>query len=240
VDRAALLDVDGTLMDANYQHMLAWYRAFREHGIVLPLWRIHAAVGMGGDQLVPALVGDEVDADNGDEIRETRDRIFEGLIEEIVPLPGARELISALLDRDVRVVLASSSPEEEIERYLELLDVRSLVDDWTTKDDVARTKPEPDLVRAALEKAGEADAVMVGDTVWDVEAAGKLGIPTVCVLTGGRSREELERAGAVAVYESLEQLVDGLDESPLIMQPQSAPAAASAGPRRPESTAAID
>jgi HAD superfamily hydrolase (TIGR01509 family) len=214
---AALLDVDGTLIDANYQHALAWYRAFRAHDIVLPIWRIHRAVGMGGDQLVPALAGKRVDDDKGDDIRDTRDRIYKGeLIGEVAPLAGARDLILALKDRGVRVVLASSSPEDEIKRYLDLLEARDLVDAWTTKDDVDATKPEPDLVVAALEKAGTGDAVMVGDTPWDVEAASKAGVETVCVITGGWSKQELREAGAVAVFESAEELCKRLDETPLV------------------------
>src|SRR5918995_2475575 len=212
---AALLDVDGTLIDANYQHALAWYRAFRAHDIVLPIWQIHRAVGMGGDQLVPALAGKRVDADKGDEIRDTRDRIYKGeFIEEVAPLAGARDLIVALQDRGVRVVLASSAPEDEIEHYLELLDARDLVDAWTTKDDVDATKPAPDLVVAALEKAGTRDAVMVGDTPWDVEAASKAGVETVCLITGGWSKQELREAGAIAVFESAAELCERLDETP--------------------------
>jgi HAD superfamily hydrolase (TIGR01509 family) len=212
---AALLDVDGTLIDANYQHAIAWYRAFREHEITLPIWRIHRAVGMGGDQLVPALAGDEVEEEKGDDIRETRDGFYSDLIDEVAPFEGAQELIADLLERDRAVVLASSAPSDEIEHYLDLLDARSLVDDWTTKDDVEQTKPEPDLVKAALAKVDEGDAVMIGDTKWDVEAAAKLGVPTICVMTGGWSRDELLEGGAVAVYESVDELRRDLDATPL-------------------------
>jgi HAD superfamily hydrolase (TIGR01549 family) len=215
VAKAALLDVDGTLIDANYHHAIAWYRAFRKHDITLPIWRIHRAVGMGGDQLVTSLVGDAVDADQGDDIRDERDKIFQDLIQEVVPFEGAHDLIQELLERDVCVVLASSSPEEDIEHYLDLLDARSLVDAWTTMDDVDQTKPEPDLVRAALEKAGDREAVMVGDTKWDIEAAAKADVPTICVATGGWWRQELLEAGALAVYESVDELRKRLDETPL-------------------------
>jgi HAD superfamily hydrolase (TIGR01549 family) len=215
VAKAALLDVDGTLIDANYHHAIAWYRAFRQNDITLPIWRIHRAVGMGGDQLVAALVGEQLDDEQGDSIRDDRDDIYEDLIEEVAPFEGAHELVASLLERDIAVVLASSSPQDEIEHYLDLLDVRSLVDDWTTKDDVDRTKPKPDLVKAALEKAEGRDAVMVGDTKWDVEAASKAGIQTIGVTTGGWWRGELLDAGAVAVYESVEELIDRLEETPL-------------------------
>jgi len=211
---AALLDVDGTLIDSNYQHALAWFRAFREHGFVLPVWRIHRAVGMGGDQLVPALLGKDVDEKQGDEIRETRDPIYKELMQEVEPLQGAHELIEDLKERGLRVVLASSSPEDELDHYLELLHARDLADAWTTKEDVDATKPAPDLVRAALDKAGTDSAAMIGDTRWDVEAAGKAGIETVCLMTGGWAEQELRDAGAVAVFESVDELRERLAETP--------------------------
>jgi HAD superfamily hydrolase (TIGR01509 family) len=211
---AALLDVDGTLIDTNYQHALAWFRAFKEHGFILPVWRIHRAIGMGGDQLVPALVGKDADAVKGDDIREARGSLYEELIGEVEPLHGSHELISDLKERGLTVVLASSSPEEELDHYLELLDVRELADAWTTKDDVEATKPAPDLVHAALDKAGTDSAVMIGDTKWDIEAAAKAGVETVCVLTGGWSAQELHDAGAIAVFESVDELRERLDETP--------------------------
>ena len=211
---AALLDVDGTLIDSNYQHALAWFRAFREHGFVLPVWRIHRAVGMGGDQLVPTLLGEEVDEKQGDEIRETRDPIYKELMPEVQPLEGAHELIADLKERGLTIVLASSSPEDELDHYLELLHARDLADAWTTKEDVDATKPAPDLVRAALDKAGTDSAAMIGDTRWDVEAAGKAGIETVCLMTGGWSEQELRDAGAVAVFESVDELRERLAETP--------------------------
>ena len=214
---AALLDVDGTLIDSNYHHALAWYRAFRRHDIVLPLWRIHRVVGMGGDQLVPALVGPELDQEQGDDIRAARDEIYSGgLLDEVAPLEGAHELIAELKDRGLRVVLASSSPKEELEPYLDLLQARELADAWTTKDDVEATKPAPDLILAALEKAQTESAVMVGDTPWDVEAASKAGVETLCVITGGWSKQELREAGAIAVFESVDELRQRLDETPLV------------------------
>ena len=212
---AALLDVDGTLIDSNYQHALAWYRAFRRHDVVLPLWRIHRAVGMGGDQLVPALVGDEVDRELGDDIRDARAELYGELIGEVAPLDGAHDLVADLKQRGLQVVLASSSPRDELDHYLDLLDARELADAWTTKDDVEATKPAPDLVIAALEKAGTSSAVMVGDTRWDIEAASHTGIETVCVITGGWSDQELRDAGAAAVFESVQELRERLDETPL-------------------------
>jgi HAD superfamily hydrolase (TIGR01509 family) len=213
--KAAILDVDGTLVDTNYQHALAWYRAFRQHGIVLPIWRIHRHIGMGGDQLVAALTSDEVEEQKGEEIRAAEKTLYFQLIEEVHPLTGARELIEDLRRAGRRVVLASSAKPEEVDHYLELLDARGIVDDWTTSGDVESTKPEPDLVHAAIDKAGEKDAVMVGDSTWDCIAAKRAGIETVAVLTGGFSEEELLDAGAACVFDSIEALRAGLEDTPL-------------------------
>jgi HAD superfamily hydrolase (TIGR01509 family) len=211
---AALLDVDGTLVDTNYHHALAWWRAFRRHDVTVPVWRIHRHVGMGGDQLVPALVPG-IDGDLHAAIEETRGEEYAALLPEVVPLEGAPELIAELRQRGHTVVLASSSPEDELDHYLELLGARGLADAWTTKDDVERTKPAPDLVLAALEKAGTPAAVMVGDTPWDIEAARKADVATVCVITGGYSEQELRAAGAAAVFESVGELLRNLDRTPL-------------------------
>ncbi|MEA2332212.1 MAG: hypothetical protein QOH58_2350 [Thermoleophilaceae bacterium] len=211
---AAILDIDGTLVDTNYHHVLAWFRAFRQHGEVLPLWRIHRHIGMGGDHLVKSLCGEAVESEKGDDIRAAEKTLYMELIGEVEPLQGARELIVDLSERGHAVVLASSAKPEEVEHYLDMLDVRELVDDWTDSGDVDATKPEPDLVRAAMEKAGTDQAVMVGDSTWDCVAAGRAGIETVAVLTGGFSEAELREAGALAVFESIEALRAGLDETP--------------------------
>jgi HAD superfamily hydrolase (TIGR01509 family) len=214
--RAAILDLDGTLVDTNYQHALAWYRAFRQSDVHLPVWRIHRAIGMGGDQLVPHVLGDRAE-EMGDAVRAAEHALYLDVIAEVEPFDGARELIAALKDRGWTVVLASSAKARELDHYLDLLDARGLVDAWTSSADVERTKPAPDLVAVALEKAGAeaADAVMVGDTTWDVEAARRAGVPTVAVLTGGFSEAELREAGAVAVFDSLVALREGIDSTPL-------------------------
>ena len=212
---AAILDVDGTLVDTNYHHAIAWYRAFRQHGIVLPVWRIHRHVGMGGDQLVPALAGEDVAESQGDDIRAAEKALYLALIEEVEAFPSARKLILELKERGHTVVLASSAKANELEHYLDLLDAREHADGWTTSADVEATKPAPDLVHAALEKAGGGDAVMVGDSTWDCEAARRAGVETLALLTGGFSEEELREAGAIVVFESLEDLIARLDETPL-------------------------
>jgi HAD superfamily hydrolase (TIGR01509 family) len=212
---AALLDVDGTLVDTNYHHALAWYRAFRRHGIVLPLWRIHRHMGMGGDQLVGSLCGKEVEQELGDDVRAAEKDLYMELIDEVELLPDARRLIEVLKERGHAVVLASSAKSEEVEHYLDLLDARDLVDGWTTSADVEHTKPHPDLVAAGLEKAGGGPGVMVGDSTWDGEAARRCGVQTVGLLTGGFSEQELLAAGAAVVFESIADLIDGLDRTPL-------------------------
>jgi HAD superfamily hydrolase (TIGR01509 family) len=212
---AALLDLDGTLVDTNYHHAVAWYRAFRQHGIVLPVWRLHRHVGMGGDQLVEAVAGKDVEERFGDEVRAAETRLYMELIEETEPLAGAREFVAELKRRGHTVVLASSAPENQLDYYLDRLVARDLVDGWTTSDDVEATKPEPDLVHAALEKAGGGEAIFVGDTGWDIEAARRAGLDTICVITGGWSEQELDEAGAAAVYESIEELTKDLDRTPL-------------------------
>jgi HAD superfamily hydrolase (TIGR01549 family) len=212
---AAILDIDGTLVDTNYQHALAWFRAFRAHDELLPLWRIHRHIGMGGDQLVAALCGDEVERRKGDDIRAAEQERYADLIDEVEPFRGARELIADLKDRGHAVVLASSAKPDEVDHYLDLLDARDLVDAWTDSGDVEATKPAPDLVHAAIEKASGGDAVMVGDSTWDCEAARRAGVETIAVLTGGFSEAELQEAGALVVFGSIEELREQVGQTPL-------------------------
>ena len=213
--RAALLDLDGTLIDANYQHALAWYRAFRRFEIVLPVWRLHRHIGMGGDQFVAAVAGDDVEARHGDDLRDAHGEEFERLRDECEPLEGASELLRELKRRGHTVVLASSSNEDDLEFFVSQLSAAECIDGWTSKDDVDQTKPHPAPIEAALEKAGAESAVMVGDSRWDIEAAAKANLQTICVITGGWSKQELYDHGAAAVFESLPDLVEHLDETPL-------------------------
>jgi HAD superfamily hydrolase (TIGR01509 family) len=213
----AILDIDGTLVDTNYHHAVAWFRAFRQHGFVLPLWRIHRHIGMGGDQLVAALAGDGFEREQGDDLRASETVLYKELIGEVQPLEGARAVIEDLKSSGHRVVLASSAKSDELEHYLTLLDARTLVDAWTDAGDVEKTKPEPDLVLAALEKAGAepAEALMIGDSIWDCRAAERAGVRSVGVLTGGFSEAELLDAGAAKVFDSVETLREHLDEAPV-------------------------
>lgn len=202
----AILDVDGTLVDTNYHHALAWHRALRAHDHQVQMWKVHRHIGMGGDQILDALIGEEAAAEQGDSIREAEAEAYGELIGEVEPMEGARELLERLRAQEATTILASSAKEEEVDHYLDLLDARELVDGWTTSADVERTKPHPDLVHAALEKAGDGASVMVGDSVWDVKAARAAGVDTLAVLTGGFSEAELREAGAVQVVESIDEL----------------------------------
>jgi len=210
VSATVVLDIDGTLVDTNYHHALAWYRAFRQNDVVVPVWRIHRAIGMGGDQLVAALAGDEVEERKGDAIRDAEKPLYMAMIEEVAPFEGAKEVLGELGERGHELILASSAKADEVDHYLDLLDARERVAGWTTSADVEETKPEPDLVEAALAKAGSREAVMVGDSVWDVAAAAHAGIPTIAVMSGGYAEHELRGAGAVEAFES----IDGLRRDP--------------------------
>lgn len=211
----AIFDVDGTLVDSNYQHALAWFRAFRRYGITRPLWRIHRGIGMGGDTFVPEIGGREVEEAHGDELRDAWVEEFDQLINEVQPFEGAHELLRDVKDRGFRLVLASSGKSQHVDHFLDLIDGQGLADAWTTSDDAEHSKPEPDLVQSALAKVEGSTAVMVGDSVYDAIAAGKLDVATLALRTGGFSTEELTAAGAVGVYDSLVELRHHLDETGL-------------------------
>jgi HAD superfamily hydrolase (TIGR01549 family) len=206
-----VFDVDGTLVDTNYQHAHAWYRAFRRFDVTPALWRIHRAVGMGGDQLVEAVAGKDVEKEHGDELRSAWTEEFDEFLGEVQPFSGAEPLLTEVRKRGLRLVLASSGQKKHVEHYLDLLNARELAEAWTTSEDAEETKPAPDLVETAMAKVQGVDAVMIGDSTWDAEAAKRAGLSTYAVLTGGFSVEELQEAGAKKVYDSLEELRDDLD-----------------------------
>ena len=202
----ALLDVDGTLVDSNYHHVLAWQRAFSEHGLSVAAWRIHRHLGMGGDQLVPALVGEDVERDCGEDLRASWRRSFDPLIDEVRPIEGATELMQVLRNLGLTVVLASSGPAEHVDWYVDLVRARGLAAAWTTADDVGTTKPAPELLEVALRKGGGSSALTIGDSTWDCEASRRLGADAFAVRTGGFGSDELLAAGARGVYDSLPDL----------------------------------
>jgi HAD superfamily hydrolase (TIGR01549 family) len=212
---AAILDVDGTLVDNNYQHALAWHYAFRRAGIAVPVYKCHRTVGVGGDKFIAQVCGDEVENERGDKLRDYESEIFGEMRDESAPVEGAREFVETLKERGNDVVLASSGGAEDIEHFVEVLGIGESIDALITSDDVEASKPSPDLLEAALEKIGRRDAVMVGDTFWDVAAAERAGIPCIALLSGGFGGEELRSAGAIEVYESVAELTAKIGDSAL-------------------------
>lgn len=213
-----VLDVDGTLVDSVYTHVEAWMRAFRGIGVPVEAWRIHRAIGMGGDKLVPEIAGDRVEEALGDQVREMHDSEYDDLVAGVQLLPGADVLLEELKRRGFRVVLASSGTKTQTEQALEKLDRSDLTDDWVSSEDVDDSKPEPDLVEVALGRASSRQAVMVGDSVWDVKAGARAGIPVIGLRCGGFPEEQLREVGAVALFDNPRDLVDRWDESGLPAQ----------------------
>lgn len=226
---AVLLDIDGTLIDNNMLHVQAWLRAFRRVGKMIDADVILHKIGMGGDQLVPTILGQ----DQGEAVEQARQFHSEeytekGLIEHAEPFAGAVDLLRALRERGVRVALASSAKQEEVDQYLTLLGGREMVDAITMASDVSATKPAGDVFASAIEKLGHpASAVVVGDTVYDVASAGKLGLPCIGLHSGGIEKKLLFDAGAESIYEGPADLLGHLDE--VLNQPHRAevPAGAS-------------
>jgi HAD superfamily hydrolase (TIGR01509 family) len=214
---AVIFDVDGTLVDNNYLHTVAWSRACRDLGIDREMAVLHRLIGMGGDQLVPALIGHEMP-----ELNAAHERHMADLQAESQPFSGAGELLSAIHGRGLQVVVATSARAATAESLLaRVVPDRSVIHSVITSDDVNTSKPAPDLVAVALSRVGlpSSDAVMVGDTRWDVEAAGRAGVRCVALCSGGWSSCELEAAGAVAVYRDVGELLDLLQSSPIAALP---------------------
>ncbi len=206
-----VLDLDGTLVDSVYVHALAWKEAFRAVGVDIPTYLLHRAVGMGGDRLVAAVAGDATEDAIGDVVRKVHDDLFRQRRAEVHALGGAAELLTACHDTGLRQVVASSSKPADTAALLELVEGSHMIRDVVSGNE-GPSKPAPDLVEQALDRAGSAHAFLVGDAVWDVESAARAGIPCVGVLTGGYSEAELREAGAVAVYDTPRSLAAALPE----------------------------
>jgi HAD superfamily hydrolase (TIGR01549 family) len=214
-----IFDVDGTLVDSNDAHARAWLHAFAEHGITVTYEPVRRAIGMGADKLMPLVAGIEEDSAQGKKISEQRKKIFKELwLPRLQPFAGARELVERLSRDEFVLAIASSASEEELHPLLEAARVADLIPTRTSSDDADRSKPDPDIVTAAINRAGCAKeaTVMIGDTPYDVEAAGRAGVATIALRCGGWSDQHL--AGAIAIYDDPEDLRVNYEQSPLAIQ----------------------
>lgn len=202
VQPAVLFDVDGTLVDSNFHHVVAWHRAFLDVDKEVPCWRILGLIGRSGSELVRILLGDEFADAHGSHVEKLHTRYFVDSADMVRPLPGARELLEAIAELGWQAVLATSAGEEELSVLRAALDAEDLISAVTSSADAEEAKPDPDIVATALDriKAQPEQAVFLGDTVWDVQAGRRAGVPTAAVLSGGIAREALEHAGAAAIY----------------------------------------
>jgi len=216
VAAAVLFDIDGTLVDSNYHHVYAWCRAFADVGIAVDAWRIHRSIGMDGSTLL-ATLAEDADDDTRARAKELNSRYYKETASLLRPLPGARGLLEAVEKLGIKVVLATSAPDDELEILRDVLDCDHLVSAMTSSADVDTAKPKPDIINIALGRAGvEAEhAVFVGDAVWDVEACKRAGVLTIALLSGGVSKCELEQAGAHQVFEDAIDLCQHLDDTPI-------------------------
>jgi phosphoglycolate phosphatase-like HAD superfamily hydrolase len=213
---AVLFDIDGTLVDSNYLHVESWARTFRDLGVDVDTWRIHRAIGLDSSKLLEELLGDRLD-ELGDRAKELHTDHYSPLVDRLRPFHRATELLGVLAGRGTRVVLATSAPEEELVELRRVLDVEDSLHAVTSSADVETAKPEPDVIQVALDEADVPPerALMIGDARWDGIAADRAGVPFVGVLTGGISEAELREAGAIAVYSSVADLLENLDDSPI-------------------------
>ncbi len=217
--QAAIFDIDGTLLDSVDLHAEAWRQAFLRFGRDIPFADIRSQIGKGGDQLLPVFLSEREVALIGKVLEKTRGDLFKReFLSQVKPFPGVRPLFERIKRDGLKIALASSSKQEEVARYAKLLEIEDLIETGTSTDDAEKSKPHPDIFEAALEKLGSPSAkkcVVLGDTPYDAEAAGKAGIKTIGMLCGGFPEEDLKKAGAVAIFRDPEDLLRRYDESPL-------------------------
>ncbi|MFL6529943.1 MAG: HAD family hydrolase [Chthoniobacterales bacterium] len=216
--RAVLFDVDGTLVDSNELHVDAWDEAFRHFGKQFTRAQLHEQVGKGGDNYIPSLLNAAEVQSFGDELNKFRGDIFkEKYMDRVQPFPKVRELFERIRNDGKRIVLASSGNEDEIQHYIKLLNVRDVADVYTTKTDVKHSKPNPDIFARALTLVDVSadDAVVVGDTPYDVQAAKKIDVRTIGVLCGGFPEDQLRASGAIAIFHDPADLLENYTRSPL-------------------------
>ena len=214
--KAVLFDVDGTLVDSNDAHASAWVRAFAEHGITVDPVSVRRSIGMGGDKLMPAVSDLQEDSPLGEKIAARRGAIFKTeFLPELEAFPGARDLVAAIKQRGYTAVAASSAAKEELAPLLKIAGADGLMDAETSSDDADQSKPAPDIVHAALQRAKAAphEAIMIGDTPYDIEAARRAGVPAIAFRSGGWSDDDLK--GAIAIYDGPRALLDAISDSPL-------------------------
>ena len=211
---AVLFDIDGTLVDSNYLHVHAWQRAFGEIGLDVETWRVHRRIGMDGATLLGELIPDASD-DTTARAKELHSRFYRETADLLKPLPGARHLLEVVAATGLQVVLAPSAPEDELVLLRKVLDSEDVYSAIASSEDVETAKPRPDIVQVALERAGVGpdDAVFVGDTVWDIRAAARAGVPCISVECGGIDRMRLDDEGAAAIFKNPRDLADRLDDS---------------------------
>jgi HAD superfamily hydrolase (TIGR01509 family) len=213
--RGVLFDVDGTLVDSNYLHAVTWWEAMRQSGHTVPTASIHRAIGMGSDKLLDHLLGQGRDRDEDETMRAAHLALYKTYWERLRPLPGAADLLRTCAAHGLKVVLASSASEKELAALRRALDADDVIDTATSASDVDSSKPDPDIIEAALREADlpAEGALLVGDSVWDVRAAARAGIPCIGVTCGGTSAAELREAGAVETYDDPTALRENLDRS---------------------------
>ncbi|NHN54739.1 HAD family hydrolase [Calidifontibacter sp. DB0510] len=205
-----VLDVDGTLVDSTYLHAIAWARAFAAYDLAAPTWRVHRAIGMGGDRLVAEVLGEDAERAHGDDLRERWRQEYEPLRGEARPFDGAERLIRQLRNGGFLVALASSGEREFVDEAVERLGVADALEAVVSSDDAEESKPEPDVLEAALRASRAERAVMVGDSVYDVDAASRAGLRCITFRTGGFGEAELYKAGAATVVDGPREAI-GLD-----------------------------
>ncbi|HVT71440.1 MAG TPA: HAD family hydrolase [Trebonia sp.] len=222
--KAVLFDVDGTLVDTNYLHTVAWWEAFAQAGHDVPMASVHRSVGMGSDRMLDALLPGARDTSADDAIRAAHSALYSVYWSRLRPLPGAARLLRACHDHGLRVVLASSAGPDELKALRGVLDADDAIDAATSAGDVDTSKPAPDLVQLALEQAGARpdESVFIGDAVWDVRACRRAGVACIAVLTGGTSRDELTGEGAAAVFDGPADLLTDFPRRLLSEEPASA------------------
>jgi HAD superfamily hydrolase (TIGR01549 family) len=211
-----LLDIDGTLIDSNDAHARAWVGGLAEHGYVVLFEQVRPLIGMGGDKLLPTLVGLDAESDDAKRIAETRGELFKRELPSLRPARGARDLLVLLKGEGLELVVATSAQEQEVEALLEQAGVADLIATKASADDAENSKPDPDIVRAALRKAGRyaAHSIMIGDTPYDVEAASGARVPTIALRCGGGWSDD-DLRGAIAIYDDPGDLCEHFATSPL-------------------------